>query len=153
PFADEHAIARRKIARTVAEHHRRTNDAGAADELGHDELDPVRSAELEVGARPLRRDPRPRNDRVALGAQVLVEAAHVPAVVELPDGPLVSVARALRILVLGEVFLGPLAIDPADIALHLLGRIAPGNSAAHAETALEVRPGTLGAEKHHLAAE
>src|SRR5262249_21162628 len=82
---------------------------------------------------------------------VLVEAAHVPAVRELHDAPLVAIARAPAVLMPAEVFDAPLAIDPADLTVDGLARVAPGELAAHAEPALEVRERGADAEEHHLA--
>src|SRR5262249_40174654 len=133
------AVAIREIARAVGQELTPTDDAGAPDELREVERDVGGRADLEVGPRALRGDSRPWDDGVACGSQVLVEAAHAPAVRELHDAPLVAVACAPTVLVPAEVLDAPLAIDPADLAVDGLARVAPRELAAHAEPALEVR--------------
>src|SRR5262249_11437382 len=83
--------------------------------------------------------------RVAL---VLVEAAHVPAVVELDHPPFVAIATRTPILVHGKIVWSPLAIDPADGAGDVLLVIAPREASPHVETALEVREGAGPPEDH-----
>src|SRR5262249_14891377 len=118
PLGDAQAVAVREPARSLAEHEEAAYDARALDELRPDQRAPVRAADLELRSRSLRRDAGPRHDGVALIAAILVEAAQVPAVVQLDHAPLVAVARALGILMLGEVVLRPLPVDPADLARH-----------------------------------
>src|SRR5262249_49779487 len=146
-------VAVREVAWTPGDHEGRAHDPRAADELRDDELDARGRAQLEPRGRTLRGEPAPRHDGVPLLAVVLMEAAHVPAVVELPDAPLAPVAGAPPVLVDGEVLLRPLAVDPADGALDLLGGVAPAELPAHDEPALEVRVRPLGAEEHHLSAQ
>ena len=112
-----------------------------------------RGAELASRRRPLRRQPGPRHYRVARIALVLVEAAHVPAVVELDDAPFVAVPARAHVLVHGEVVGRPLAIDPPDGAGDVLRVIPPGQPPAHVEAALEVGEGARRTEEHHLAAQ
>ena len=147
------AISIREVAGAVGEELAAADDAGALDELEQLELDVWRGAELERGRGALRREARPRNDRVPFRAQVLVEDAQVPAVLELHHAPLVPVAGALPVLMAGEILDGPLAVDPTDLALDRLRHVAPRELAAHPEPALEIRERLREAEEHHLAAE
>src|SRR5262252_4294706 len=84
---------------------------------------------------------------------VLVEATHVPAVIEMQHAPLVAVTRAAPVLVDGEIVDRPLPIDPAGVARHLFAHVVPAEPSAHRQPALKVRVRPFGAEKHHLPAE
>src|SRR5262249_42994378 len=153
PVADGHTIAVGEVARALGEHGGPAHPAGTTDELEYLDLHAIGCPERPLGRRPLRGQPGPGHGHVVGVALILMEAAHVPAVVELHHAPLVTVAAGVAILVDAEVVHGPLSVDPSDRAVDVLAGVAPAQTSPHHEATLEVGVGPRCPEKHHLAAE
>src|SRR5262249_21891891 len=147
------AVGRGEPAGALGEPRHAADGPRAPDELLNGEVALRGGAQRELRRRALCGEAGPRDDRVARVALILMEAAHVPAVVELDDAPLVPVAGGAPVLMHGEIIRCPLAIDPSHATLDVLGIVTPCQATAHVEAALEVRVGSRSTEEHHLPAQ